>query len=165
MSALKDFLKELAEESVVTRKMLNLVPAGKHDWRPHEKSMSVRLLAGHIAELPGWISLAFTTDGIDFAANAYVPPVWNNTEELLELFEKSFAGAAEHLEKSKEEDLAALWTLKNGGQVLMSTTRGGLVRQSLSQIIHHRAQLGVYLRLLDIPIPGTYGPSADEPGF
>jgi len=165
MSTPNEFLQELTDESVVTRKMLDRVPSDKYDWRPHEKSMSIKQLAGHIAELPGWMSMAFTTDELDFQANDYVPLVWNNNEELLDLFEKSFAGAKAHLEEAKEEDLAPTWLLKNGDQVLMSLTKGGLVRHALSQTIHHRAQLGVYLRLLDIPIPGTYGPSADEQSF
>jgi uncharacterized damage-inducible protein DinB len=165
MSTPNEFLKELTEESVITRKMLDRVPADKYDWRPHEKSMTIKELAGHIAELPGWMSMAFTTNELDFQVNAYSPPVLNNKDDLTTLFEKSLEGAKTHLEKAKEEDLSPAWLLKSGEQVLMSTTKGGLLRQALSQTIHHRAQLGVYLRLLDIPIPGTYGPSADEQSF
>jgi len=165
MSAPQEFLKELNDESVVTRKMLERVPEDKYDWRPHEKSMSVMQLAGHIAELPSWISMAFTTDELDFQASAYVPPALNNNQDLLGLFEKSFAEAREKLESNSNADLSPAWLLKNGEQVLMSLTKGGLIRHALSQTIHHRAQLGVYLRLLDIPIPGTYGPSADDPSF
>lgn len=165
MSTLKEFLKELTEESVVTRKMLERIPSDKYDWRPHEKSMNITQLAGHIAELPGWISLAFTTDELDFAAQPYVSPVWNNNAELLDIFEKAFAGAVEHLKNGKEEDLLPTWLLKNGDQVLMTQTKGEVVRHALSQTIHHRAQLGVYLRLLNVPIPGTYGPSADDQSF
>lgn len=161
----KELLEELAQESVVTRKMLERVPEDKYDWRPHPKSMTIKELSGHVAELPSWISMAFTTDELDFAANAYIPPVLNNNTDLLALFEKSLAGAKEQLEKAKDEELLPRWLLKNGETILMDLTKGGLVRHALSQTIHHRAQLGVYLRLLDIPIPGTYGPSADEPSF
>jgi len=165
MSTPKEFLKELTEESVVTRKMLERVPEDKYDWQPHQKSMSMKQLAGHIAELPSWVSMAFTTDELDFQANEYTPTALENNHDLLGLFDQSLAGAKEKLAVAKEEDLAPTWLLKNGDQVLMSLTKGGLVRHALSQTIHHRAQLGVYLRLLDIPIPGTYGPSADEPDF
>jgi uncharacterized damage-inducible protein DinB len=120
--------------------------------------MTISALGGHIAELPGWISMAFTTDGWDFARDPYTPPVWNTTEELLAFFEKNFEGAKTYLENGKEEG----WTLSNGAQTYMNITKAELVRLALNQTVHHRAQLGVYLRLLDIPIPGTYGPSADE---
>jgi uncharacterized damage-inducible protein DinB len=103
MSTPNEFLKELTEESVITRKMLDRVPADKYDWRPHEKSMTIKELAGHIAELPGWMSMAFTTNELDFQVNAYSPPVLNNKDDLTTLFEKSLEGAKTHLEKAKEE--------------------------------------------------------------
>lgn len=165
MSALKEFLQELNQESLITLNMLERVPQDKYDWRPHERSMSMIQLAGHIAELPSWISMAFTTDELDFQAGAYAPPVLNNNDDLLTLFGTSLSGAKEKLASAHEEELLPGWLLKNGDQVLMSLTKAGLIRHALSQTIHHRAQLGVYLRLLDIPIPGTYGPSADEPNF
>jgi uncharacterized damage-inducible protein DinB len=165
MSTIQNLLKELIEESVVTRKMLERIPDDQYDWQPHQKSMSIRKLAGHIAELPGWISLTLHTDGLNFADQPYESPVWNTNSELLELFEKSLEEAKTSLENAKEEDLLPNWTLKNGDQVLMIKTKGEVVRHSMSQIVHHRAQLGVYLRLLDVPLPGTYGPSADDPNF
>ncbi|KIO76847.1 damage-inducible protein DinB [Pedobacter lusitanus] len=165
MSTIQNLLKELIEESAVTRKMLERIPADKHDWQPHEKSMSIKKLAGHIAELPDWISMTFNTDGLNFADYPYQSPVWNSNSDLLEIFEKALEGAKTSLENGKEEDLQLNWTLRNGDQVLMSKTKGEVIRHSMSQIVHHRAQLGVYLRLLDVPIPGSYGPSADEQGF
>lgn len=162
MSTLKEFLTELDDESIVTRKMLQRVPDDKLDWQPHVKSMNIRNLAGHVAELTGWMSLAFISDEMDFAANPYTPPVWNTNAELLALFEKELEGARTHLQNAKEEDLDPEWILREGEAVYMKITKRELVRHSMSQIIHHRAQLGVYLRLLDIPIPGSYGPSADE---
>lgn len=165
MLSLTDFLKQLEEESVVTRKMLERVPSDQYDWRPHEKSMSIKQLAGHIAELPGWISMAFTTDELDFAGNAYQPVIWNNNQELLAIFDKELAGAKLHLQQAKEEDLLPEWLLRNGDQILSKMTKGGLMLHALFQTIHHRAQLGVFLRLLNIPIPGTYGPSADDQSF
>lgn len=165
MSNLQTFIKEFTAESVVTRKMLERIPVNKLEWAPHVKSMPLKKLATHIAELPDWISMAFTTDGLDFQENPYQLSVWDSIDELLMIFEKSLKGALEHLKDSKEEDLLPEWILKNGDQVLAKFSKGELVRHAISQTIHHRAQLGVYLRLLDIPIPGTYGPSADDPNF
>ena len=159
------FQKELEHEAQTTRKMLERIPTDKYDWQPHEKSMPIRKLAGHIAELPGWISMTLHTDGLNFADQAYESPVWNSNSELLEIFAKSLAEGKLALENAKEEDLLPNWTLRNGDQVLMSKTKGEVVRHSMSQIVHHRAQLGVYLRLLDVPLPGSYGPSADDPNF
>jgi len=165
MSTTKDLLQELTQESLVTRKMLERVPADQYDWRPHEKSMSIKQLAGHIAELPGWVSMAFLTDEMNFADNKYSPPVWNDNAALLEMFDNNLSAAKQQLHDADDTALLPRWLLKNGDDILMDLTKGGLVRHALSQTIHHRAQLGVYLRLLNIPIPGTYGPSADEPNF
>ncbi len=162
MSTTKEFLEELDQESTVTRKMLERVPDDKLDWQPHPKSMNIKMLAGHIAELSGWITMAFETEELDFAANPYKLPEWNKNAELIHFFETQLAGAREHLINGNNEDLEPQWTLRNGEIIYMTITKSALVRQALSQIIHHRAQLGVYLRLLDIPVPATYGPSADE---
>lgn len=164
-SMLQTFLKELDAESVTTRKMLERVPTDKFGWKPHEKSMTVQRLATHIAELPGWIAMALTTDELDFANNPYQPVVVNNTEELLAYFERSLADGRAHLLSAREEILDEPWTLRSGDQVHATYTKAEVIRMALSQIIHHRAQLGVFLRLLDIPIPGSYGPSADEMNF
>ena len=158
-------LKELDMESQTTRKFLKLVPVDKLNWQPHPKSMTMQKLAVHIAELPAWIDMAINTDGIDFATSPYQPTVVNTTEELVDLFEKSLAKGKAALNNAKEEDLLQNWTLRNGDQVLNVMTKYETVRHSISQTIHHRAQLGVYLRLLNIPIPGSYGPSADEMSF
>jgi uncharacterized damage-inducible protein DinB len=162
---LQTFLKELDAESITTRKMLERVPTDKFDWAPHPKSMIMRRLATHIAELPSWISMALTTDELDFANNPYTPEVINNTEELLAYFERSLADGRAHLLSAQEELLDEPWTLRSGEQIYSTTSKAEVIRMALSQIIHHRAQLGVYLRLLDIPIPGSYGPSADEMHF
>lgn len=145
--------------------MLERIPSDKQDWQPHEKSMTIRRLAAHLAELPDWVSLAFTTDELDFAGKPYELPSWDTNSELLGILEKSLAGAQKNLENGKDEDLLPTWILRNGDQVLMTATKGALIRQSLSQTIHHRAQLGVYLRLLNVALPSTYGPSADDPSF
>jgi len=165
MKIIELFLNELDQEAITTRKMLERVPTDKYDWQPHEKSMTVRSLATHIAELPSWITMAITTDELDFAKMDYKPEVINNTTDLLALFEKNLVDGKEHLAATNEEILDQKWVLRNGDAIYINSTKGGVIRTALSQIIHHRAQLGVFLRLLNIPIPGSYGPSADEPEF
>lgn len=164
MNRIGTFLKEMKHEKATTRKMLERVPNDKFDWKPHPKSMSIRQLAGHIAELFGWAAMTLTTDGLDFASGAYKPPVVNSTDDLLQLMEKSFNASEAQLVAENEDKLDGTWTLRTGETIHSTSTREEVVRMSLNQIVHHRAQLGVYLRLLDIPIPGSYGPSADE-GF
>ncbi len=162
MSTIKPLLKELEQEALTTRKMLERVPTTYFSWQPHKKSMTVQQLATHIAELPGWVTMAVTTNGLDFAANPYKQEEVHNTSELLAYFDKSLADGRERLEKTMENVLAETWTLRNGTEVYHVATKGEIVRLAYCQIVHHRAQLGVFLRLLDIPIPGSYGPSADE---
>lgn len=158
-------LKEMEAEAVTTRKMLQLIPTDKLSWKPHEKSMSLQNLAVHLAELPSWVSMALATSELDFATMDYTPAPVADAAALLPLFEKSFASGHEALEKAKEEDLLPSWTMRTGDTVHAVMTKYEVIRHSLSQTAHHRAQLGVYLRLLNIPIPGTYGPSADDADF
>lgn len=158
----KTLLVELNNEAETTRKFLALVPEDKYDWKPHPKSMSLKQLASHIAELPGWTSMALTTDELDFENNPYTYPAVNNTQDLLGFFEMSLANGRKELEQASDADLLPIWTLRSGANIYSATTKGEVVRMSLNQTTHHRAQLGVYLRLLDIAIPGSYGPSADE---
>eukprot|EP00388_Colpodella_angusta_P019490 GDKJ01048791.1.p2 GENE.GDKJ01048791.1~~GDKJ01048791.1.p2 ORF type:complete len:166 (+),score=8.01 GDKJ01048791.1:66-563(+) len=165
MNIIDLLLTELAKEALVTRKMLALVPTEKFDWAPHPKSMQLKPLATHIAELPTWITLALTTDELDFATAPYQPAIADNTEDILALFEKSLAEGKQSLSTAKEDDLSGKWVLRTADQIHFTSTKYETIRMTYSQIIHHRAQLGVYLRLLNIPIPGTYGPSADDQGF
>jgi len=162
MQMIPMFLKEMEQEAQVTRKMLSRVPTDKFDWQPHPKSMTMRALATHVAEIPSWVALALNSSELDFATSPYQPAPINNTEELLDLLEQSLAEGKSHLEKAKEADLSEIWTMRNGDDIYMALPKAEVIRHSFSQITHHRAQLGVYLRLLDIPIPGSYGPSADE---
>jgi len=158
-------LKELEQEATTTRKFLNLVKPENFQWKPHEKSMSVKQLCTHIAELPSWIDLSVNSDGIDFATSPYNPPAVESTSDLLNLFENSLQKASAALLKIKEDDLLLTWTLHDGDNILQAMTKYEAIRHSFSQTTHHRAQLGVFLRILNIPIPGSYGPSADETGF
>jgi uncharacterized damage-inducible protein DinB len=149
-------------EALTTRKMLERVPSEKFDWQPHSKSMTLQRLATHVAELPTWVEMAILTDELDFAKNAYEPEVVADSAGLMDYFERSLARGRETLLKANEELLTQEWTLRNGDQVYEVYSKGEIIRMAYSQIIHHRAQLGVFLRLLEIPIPGSYGPSADE---
>ncbi len=165
MNRNQEFLRELNREATATRKMLSVVPNDKYDWKPHPKSMTIRQLTGHIAELPSWIKMALNTDELDFAENGYSSPDINDTRALLDLFETSLTAGQEELGKAKEVTLDEPWTLRNGAEIYSTEPKADVIRMTLSQIIHHRAQLGVFLRLLDIPIPGSYGPSADDTSF
>ena len=161
----KEFLQELTAESALTLKMLKLVPEDKYDFRPHDRSRTLNALAAHLAELPMYIIMAFTSDELDFAVQPYQPPVVNNNEELIALFNSYLEKAREVLEAGEGTDLSAIWQLKSGDTVLMSLSKAAMVRHALSHIVHHRAQLGVYFRMLDIPVPNSYGPTADDPNF
>jgi len=162
MTQIEAFTQELEREALTTRKMLSIVPADKFDWRPHAKSMTVKRLATHIAELPNWIGMTLTTDELDFEKNPYKPEEVKTTADLLSYFEKSLEDGRQQIAQAKEDQLEKPWTLRSGETVYSTEPKRDVLRMSLSQIIHHRAQLGVYLRLLNIPIPGSYGPSADE---
>ena len=159
------FLAEMEQESATTRKMLERVPDDKYDWQPHSKSMTVRQLATHIAELPTWVTMALTTDELDFATSPYRPETIDNTADLISLFEKSLIDGKSQLVSDNETILNQPWTLRNGEEVYSTSPKHEVIRMTYCQVVHHRAQLGVYLRLLNIPIPGSYGPSADEQGF
>jgi uncharacterized damage-inducible protein DinB len=165
MTFLEFFSEQLEQEANTTRKMLALVPTEKFDWKPHEKNMEMKRLAIHIAELPTWITMVLNTDELDFAKNEYKQVPIQNSEELVAYFEKCQVDGSESLKKGNEADLEKPWTLRNGEQIYDVSPKRNVIRMALSQIIHHRAQLGVYLRLLNIPIPGSYGLSADEMTF
>lgn len=162
MTQIEAFTKELEKEAVVTRKMLSAIPTDKFGWKPHEKSMTIKRLATHIAELPSWIGMTFTTKELDFEKNPYKVEDVNTTEELLAYFGRVLEDGREQLKAGKEEVLDELWTLRSGATIYSTEPKWEVLRMAMSQIIHHRAQLGVYLRLLDVKIPGSYGPSADE---
>jgi len=165
MSTITSLLKEMEQEAQTTHKMLERVPDDHFNWSPHEKSMTIQRLATHIAELPSWVTMVLTTEELDFASSPYAPELIHNTGELLNYFERSLADGKSHLENATEEQLNENWTLRNGEQILSRRSKAEVIRMCYCQTVHHRAQLGVYLRLLNIPIPGSYGPSADESAF
>lgn len=149
-------------ESQVTEKMFERLPDDRWDWKPHPKSMTLKQLSSHIAELPTWIPMALTTNELDFATTPYTPPAVQNKQDLMELFNASLEVGQSNLLPQYEGKLEERWDLKDNGRLLQEYTREEVIRMVLNQITHHRAQLGVYLRLLDIPVPGSYGPTADE---
>lgn len=169
MSIAKSLLPEFDLEMATTRKMLAVVPEGRNEWKPHDKSMTLGRLAGHVAELPGWGMTTLDRTELDFApvgAPAWVPGVFTTREDTLKKFDQAVAATRAALEKATDEDLMVVWTLKSGGKTLLSMPRVAVLRSfMLNHIVHHRAQLGVYLRLNDVAIPGSYGPSADEKSF
>ncbi|HWD89832.1 MAG TPA: DinB family protein [Mucilaginibacter sp.] len=162
MEIIKMLLKEFDQEAETTRKMLACVPDDQYDWQPHPKSMTVRRLATHIADIPSWVQMAICDDELDFATSMHKEPMISNTADLLEFFEKSYQEGREALANTNEDVLEQSWTMRNGDQVYFTSTKAEVIRAAYCQTVHHRAQLGVFLRLLDVPIPGSYGPSADE---
>jgi len=165
MSTIETLLKELEQEAVTTRKMLSCVPNDKYDWQPHPKSMTIRRLVTHIADIPSWLEIAIYDDELNFATTTHKEPVINNTDELLKFQDESVAKGKAALESANEDILAEQWTLRSGDYVISVRSKAETIRMAYCQVVHHRAQLGVFLRLLDVPIPGSYGPSADEMAF
>ena len=159
------FEKQLKEEADKTRSMLKIIPEDKYDWQPHPKSMSITRLATHIAELPSWIPLGIKTDVLDFSVGDYKPTLIRDNKALMNLFEENQKSALDALSNTTDEYLQNNWTMRDGDQIFFTITKEDVIRMAISQTIHHRAQLGVFLRLLNIPIPGSYGPSADEMGL
>ncbi len=165
MSMIQMLLKEMEQEAQTTRKMLSIVPVEKFDWKPHPKSMTLRSLVTHIAEIPTWVNTTINKDELDFATNPYNPVAINSNKELMDYFERCLAEAKDCLSAANDDILSSTWKMRNGDEIYFTASKGEVLRMCFCQIVHHRAQLGVFLRLLDIPIPGSYGPSADEMNF
>lgn len=164
MTFIDYFKKQFIEEAETTRKMLSRVPDDQLGFAPHPKSMKLKDLAGHLADLPGWVHMTFTTDQFDYPKD-YEEPRFEDNNELLAFFEKRYQQGLSTLAPQNEAVLNKPWTYRSGETIFDVSPKIEILRMSLSQQIHHRAQLGVYLRLLNVPIPGSYGPSADENTF
>ncbi|MBD2766674.1 DinB family protein [Hymenobacter sp. BT664] len=163
----QNILAELDHELANTRKVLERVPYDKADYTPHPKSMPLGKLAAHVVNLLAFKTLFVQADSRDFLdPNAPKPgPTPTSREELLARFDQYSQTLRQALQESYDEQLTHNFQLRRGEQVLMERPRGAALRiMGLNHSIHHRGQLSVYLRLLDIPVPGLYGPSADEPG-
>ncbi len=156
-------IAELQMEAAATKKMLERVPTDNNDWKPHDKSMKIGNLANHVAELPGWIAMTMTTDELDLSKMDYKPKISQSTAELLGKLDENVNKAVAALENSTDDDFHKMWTLRNGDKVIFAMPKIAVLRaMAFSHHYHHRGQLSVYLRLLDIPVPGMYGPSYDD---
>lgn len=154
---------ELEHEAISTRKMLERVPTDKLEWQPHEKSMSLVRLASHVAEIPGWTGPTIKMPELDFATFDYTPPTIASADDLVAMFDKNLTDALETLRNTPDEVFGESWKMRNGETVYFEMPKAAVMRGFvMSHFIHHRGQLSVYLRLLDIPVPSIYGPSADE---
>jgi len=169
MSIAKDMLQEFESEAAITRKFLERVPEDKYGWKPHEKSMALGRLAGHLAEIGMWGEITSKFNEFDIAP-AGQPPKKGleaiSAKQLLAEHDKNAAAFKSALANVTDAQMSEPWSLKGGGQTYFSMPKGVCLRNFvLNHNVHHRAQLGVYLRLLNIPVPTTYGPSADEQGM
>ena len=168
--AIKDaLLPEFDHEMANTRKTLERVPEDKLGWKPHPKSGTMGWLATHVANLPGWAKETIMQDTLDLAPNGVpqtpAPPA-TSRKELLDLFDKNVAAGRAAIAGASDEHFVKNWSLLSNGKTLMTMPRIAVLRGFvMNHLVHHRAQLGVYLRLNDVPVPALYGPTADEQGM
>ena len=162
MSFKTDFLKEFAQEMTATRRVLERVPSEKGEWKPHAKSFPIGHLAQLLAGMPGWSTQV--ADGRNLDLTKGTGYTYEPTDKLLAVFDKNVAEATAAVARTSDEDLDKDWSLTMGDRVLMTLPRREVLRQNMSHLSHHRGQMSVYLRLLDIPVPAIYGPSADDRG-
>ena len=164
MTIAEAIIRDFQMESSHSRTVLEAVPEESYDWKPHEKSMTLAQLAGHIAEAPSWIE-AMGTDSFDFSdMGDYVPFVPANREALLEAHATNAAGFVGFLGGRDDDFMSADWSMSAGGEEIMSSPRDAAIRSILiHHVSHHRGQLTVYLRMLGVEVPRTYGPTADHP--
>jgi uncharacterized damage-inducible protein DinB len=163
MAINESFIIEVQEEAKSSRKLLERVPEKSFDWKPNEKSMLLSRLASHVAEIPGWVHFTLDYNEIDFGKFDYKPPVINTVKDLLDIQEKNLNLALESFKNAKDEVFFQNWTMRNNEQVYFTLPKIAVLRSfAFNHMYHHRGQLTVYLRLLDIPLPGIYGPTADD---
>jgi uncharacterized damage-inducible protein DinB len=165
MSISETLLPEFDQEMATTRRVLERVPTDRGTWKPHEKSFSLAHLAQLVAWMPGWITNAIRETSLDLSRAAKYSN--EKTDTLVAMFDKNVKEARAALATAKDPDFTVNWSLKFGDRVVMTLPRAAVVRQHINHLIHHRGQLTVYLRLIDVPVPSIYGPTADEkmPGF
>jgi uncharacterized damage-inducible protein DinB len=156
----ESMLAEWDQEMATTRRVLERVPSDKGDWKPHEKSFSLAHLAQLVSWMPGWVVTTLEKPDLDLSGSAGYSR--ESTETLLAQFDENVKRGREALARVSDEEISQDWSLRMGDRVLMTQPRRAVVRQHVNHLVHHRAQLGVYLRLLDIPVPSMYGPTADE---
>jgi uncharacterized damage-inducible protein DinB len=158
-------LPEFDREMTTTRKLLERVPDDKFEWKPHPKSMSLGQLAQHVATIPSWGSVTITQPGIDLGGSNQLPPM-KTRADLLAAFDKNVADTRAALNGRSDGEFMDSWTLKSSGKTIFTAPKASVWRSFvMNHVIHHRAQLSVYLRMNDVPVPSMYGPSADEAAF
>lgn len=156
-------IAELKQEAAKTKKMIERVPVDKADWKPHDKSMTLGRLTLHVIDMTDWITYTIMSDELNLAGNFPNDPMPSDGAGLVKRLDKLEAKAIEALENASDEELNKPWTLRHGDHIIFTLPKKVVLRDMcFNHIIHHRGQLSVYLRLLNIPIPGMYGPSADE---
>ena len=169
MAMSQALLGEFDHEMANTRKSLERVPDAKFNWKPHTKSMTMGALASHIAFIPHWRKLTLDTPNFDVnppGGQQARPPELTTKAEILAFFDKNVPEARTAIAAASDQAMMAPWTLLNSGKTVFTMPRIGVLRAMImNHMIHHRAQLGVYLRLNDLPVPSIYGPSADEAGM
>ena len=162
------FLAELESEAAKSRPVLEQVPAGKREWKPHERSMALGYLSELVANIPSWIGFAINMDELDIAPKdgpKHKPVPLNTSAELVAALDKAVAQAREALQKTTDAHLATSWRLLAGGNLAMEQPRHDVIRDTFLHSAHHRGQLTVYLRLLGSKVPSVYGPTADDKSF
>ncbi|MCP9237723.1 DinB family protein [Lewinella sp. JB7] len=155
---------ELAREHSTTAKFFARYPGDNNDYAPHEKSMKLSHLVTHLTHVFGWTGDMLATSYMDLAGAETPTPLTSSSSLITEL-DKNFGHSQEALSIATDDDLTSKWALKMNGTVIAEWSKYFAIRQALNQITHHRAQLGVYYRLLEIPVPSSYGPSADDQSF
>lgn len=160
MSIADKLLPEFDQEMASTRRVIERVPDDRPDWKPHPRSFSIAHLAQLVSWLPGWIGQTLTSTELDLASGSGYSN--ESTERLLELLDENVRSSRQAIAAADDADYDVPWSLKMKGNVLFTAPRGVVVRQHISHLSHHRGQLTVYLRMLDIPVPSVYGPTADE---
>jgi len=159
-------LPEFDQEMANTRKMLERIPEDRFNYQPHPKSWKLNRLAGHVADLPSWAVHTMNVDVLDLKPDDLKPFEPTTRKELLDKFDKYTQEAHAAIAAATDEQLQAIWSMKWAGETILTMPRVSVLRSVvLNHLIHHRAHIGVYLRLCDVAVPGMYGPSADEPTF
>jgi uncharacterized damage-inducible protein DinB len=161
MTISEEFVKEVEQESRATREMLKRIPPETFDWKPHEKSMTMKRLSVLVADMFGWFEFEIDSDELDFA-KGYEMPDPRSTEGLVKFFEKRLQDGLTSLRGANDAKFSERWKLRRGDNIFLETSKLEIVRQTINHMVHHRGQLSVFMRLKDIPVPPIYGPTADE---
>jgi len=162
MNTAQRLIAELKQESAKNKTMLERIPESKLSWKPHEKSMTIGRLGMHIAEIPNWITRSLTSESHEIPVGPYNPNVPKTHAQIMTEFDCQLETAIGHLKNASDETLAKNWKVTKGDKMIYDMTRAEVIRRQMNHIIHHRGQLSVFLRLLDVAVPPSYGPTADE---